>query len=107
MMDQFSRNGYYLFREDITKVKMNQICQLITTGSTNRLKDIDIDLKNNDIKVRLQVNDFAPNFNSKLKITIIKAADFPYFDNLVSYQSALSNRPDNTHNIYFSLLGKK
>ena len=106
-MDQFSRSGYYLFREDIKKVKMNQICQLITTGSTNRLKDIDIDLKNNDVKVRLTVNDFAPNFNSKLKITIIKTSDFPYFDNMVTYQAALSNRPDHTQNLYFNLLGKR
>jgi len=105
-MDQFSRNGYYIFREDITKVKMSQICQLITTGASNRLKDISIDLKNNDIKARLIVNDFAPNFNSKLKITIIKTADFPYFDSLISYQSAISNRPDHTQNLYF-FLGKR
>ena len=29
---------------------MNQLCQLVTLGSMNRLKDIEIDLKNNDIK---------------------------------------------------------
>jgi hypothetical protein len=105
-MDQFSRNGYYVFREDVARVKMNQICQLITSGSTNKLKDIDIDLKNNDIKNRLVVNDFAPNFNSKLQITIIKTANFAYFDNLVSYQNTLSNRSD-TNNVYFNLLGKR
>lgn len=41
-MDQFSRNGYYVFREDLSRVKMNQICQLITSGSTNKLKDISL-----------------------------------------------------------------
>ena len=35
---------------------MNQLCQLVTLGSTNRLKDIEIDLKNTDIKNRLLVN---------------------------------------------------
>ena len=85
---------------------MNQICQLITSGSTNKLKDINIDLKNSDIKNRLVVNDFAPNFNSKLQTTIIKNTDFAYFDNLVSYQNALSNRSD-TNNAYFTLLGKR
>ena len=85
---------------------MNQICQLITSGSTNKLKDINIDLKNSDIKNRLVVNDFVPNFNSKLQTTIIKNTDFAYFDNLVSYQNALSNRSD-TNNAYFTLLGKR
>ena len=32
---------------------MNQLCQLVTLGSMKRLKDIEIDVKNNDIKNRL------------------------------------------------------
>lgn len=107
MIDHFSRNGYYLFREDITTTKMNQICQLITSGSLNRLKDINIELKNNDIKNRLTVNDFAPNFTTKLKLTIIKTKDYPYFDNLVSYESGLSTRTEHSSHQYYSLLGKR
>lgn len=66
---------------------MNQICQLITAGSSNRLKDIVIDLKNNDIKNRLSVNDFIANFSSKLKITVIKTKYYSYFDSLLALQS--------------------
>ena len=56
MIDNFTRNGCYVFREDVSRAKMNQICQLITTGSMNRLRDIEIDLKNNDLKARLLLN---------------------------------------------------
>lgn len=107
MIEQFSRSGYYLFREDVSKPKMNQICQLITSGSLNRLKDISIELKNNDIKNRLTVNDFTPNFSTKLKITIIKTKDYPYFDNLVSYESGLSTRTDHSTHQFYSYLGKR
>lgn len=56
MIDNFSKSGCYVLREDISKLRMNQLCQLVTLGSMNRLKDIEIDLKNNDIKNRLTVN---------------------------------------------------
>lgn len=107
MMDQFSRNGYYVLREDISLSKMNQICQLIMAGSMNRLKDVNIDLKNNDIKAKITFNDFVPNFSSKLKLTIIKNKDYAYFDSLISYQSGLSSRTESLHGNYYSLLGKR
>jgi hypothetical protein len=53
-------------------------------GSSNRLKDINIDLKNNDIKNRLVVNDFTLNFTSKMKITVIKTKYYLHFDNLLN-----------------------
>lgn len=92
MIDNFARTGYYLFREDISLTRMNQICQLVTAGSSNRLKDITIDLKNNDVRNRLTVNDFVPNFSSKMKITIIKTKYYSHFDNLLTYQSLLSKQ---------------
>lgn len=73
---------------------MNQICQLITAGSSNRLKDIPVDLKNNDVKTRLTVNDFIPNFTSKMKITIIKTKNYVQFDNLLTYQNLISSKAD-------------
>jgi hypothetical protein len=85
---------------------MNQLCQMITSGSANRLKDISVELKNNEIKTRLTVNDFVPNFTSKLKITLIKNSNYPYFENLISYESSLANRSDRL-NAYYTLLGKK
>jgi len=56
MIDHFSRTGYYLFKEDISKKKMNQIWNLIEYASTNRLRDIPFNIKNNDIKNRLNIN---------------------------------------------------
>jgi hypothetical protein len=79
---------------------------MITSGSSNRLKDISFDLKNNDIKTRLSVNDFVPNFTSKLKISLIKNSNYPYFDSLISYENSLANRGDRL-NAYYTLLGKK
>lgn len=76
---------------------MNQLCQLITAGSSNRLKDIPIDLKNNEIKTRLIVNDFVPNFTSKMKITIIKTKNYIHFDHLLTYQNLVSSKAD-SHN---------
>ncbi len=107
MIDNFSKNGYYIIREDISRKKMNQICQLITSGSMNRLKDVDIDLKNNDIKNRLTFNDFIPNFTTKLKITLIKNKNYSYFNSLITYQSGLLNRIDHNRNNYYSFLGKR
>jgi len=85
---------------------MNQICQLVTAGSFNRLKDIQIDLKNNDIKNRLIVNDFVPNFNTKLKITIIKTKHYAHFDSLVGYENNLNIKSD-LSSYYYTLLGKR
>lgn len=61
------------------KTRMNQICQLISAGSANRLKDIPLDIKNADLKARLLPNEFTPNFSSKVKITLIKTKNYPYF----------------------------
>jgi hypothetical protein len=72
LLENFSRCGYYLFKEDVTRTKMNQICQFITAGAANRLKDIPVPITNNEIAARFTVNDFAPNFSSKMKITLIK-----------------------------------
>ena len=107
MIDSFSRNGYHILREDISREKMNQICQLITSGSMNRLKDIPVDLKNNDIKVKLSMNDFTPNFITKLKITLIKNQNYSYFNSLVTYQNVLQNKAEYPQNVYYSLLGKR
>jgi hypothetical protein len=106
LMDHFSRTGSYIFKEDVSKTKMNQICQLITSGSMNRLKDIPINLNNNEIKARLMVNEFIPNFSTKMKITIIKTKYYSHFDNLISYQNNLSIKSD-THASYYTLLGKR
>ena len=40
MIDNFTKNGCYVLREDVSRTRMNQLCQLIATGSMNRLKDI-------------------------------------------------------------------
>jgi hypothetical protein len=72
----------------------------------NRLKDIPIELKNNDIKTRLLVNDFVANFTTKMKITVIKTRYYSYFDSLVSYQNGLNIKPD-MHSFYYTLLGKR
>jgi hypothetical protein len=63
----------------VPKTRMNQICQLISAGSANRLKDIPLDIKNADLKARLLPNEFTPNFSSKVKITLIKTKNYPYF----------------------------
>ena len=107
MIDNFSRNGCYVLREDIPKVRMNQLCQLVVSGSMNRLKDIEVDLKNNDIKNRLIINEFVPNFNSRLKITLIKSRNYAYFNNLLTYQNTLLSRADNQQISYYPLLGRK
>ena len=86
---------------------MNQLCQLVTSGSTNRLKDIEVDLKNNDIKIRLLVNDFVPNFISRLKMTLIKNKDYAYFNNLLTYQSTFLSRVENQQMSVYPLLGRK
>lgn len=93
-MDSFTRNGYSIFKEDVPRTRMNQLCQLLTVGSSNRLKDIPLDLKNGEIKGRLMVNDFQPNFTSRVKITLIKARHYPYFEQLIAYQGLLSARND-------------
>jgi hypothetical protein len=107
MIDNFSRNGCYVLREDVSRVRMNQLCQLITAGSMNKLKDVPIDLKNNDVKNRLLINEVAPNFSSKLKITIIKNKDYAYFNNLLAYQNNLLSRDQNQSSSYYPLLGRK
>lgn len=107
MIDNFSRNGCYVLREDVSQARMNQLCQLITSGSMNRLKDIEIDLKNADLKARLILNDYVPNFMSKLKITLIKNRDYAYFNSLLTYQSFLSGRAENQQNSYYPLLARK
>lgn len=56
MIDNFSRNGCYVLREDVNRNRMNQLCQLVIAGSMNKLKDIPFDLKNSDIKNRLTIN---------------------------------------------------
>jgi hypothetical protein len=94
-------------REDVSRSKMNQICQLIVSGSSNHLKDIEIDLKNNDVKTRLLINEFVPNFTSKLKITIIKNKDYCYYNSLISYQNGLLTRGDHHQSTYYALLGKR
>ena len=58
---------------------MNQICQFITAGAANRLKDIQIPITNADVAARFTVNDFAPNFSSKMKITLIKTKYYSHF----------------------------
>lgn len=73
---------------------MNQLCQVLTAASSNRLKDIPLELKNAELKARLQVNDSAPNFTSRLKITLIKTKHYAYFEQLLAYQSLLSARND-------------
>ena len=107
MIDNFSRNGCYVLREDVSRARMNQLCQLITSGSMNKLKDIPVDLKNNDIKNRLVVNEVVPNFNSKLKITIIKNKDYAYFNNILAFQNNLLSKNDHHHSNYYPLLGRK
>jgi hypothetical protein len=94
LMDNFTRNGYCLFKEEVPCTRMNQLCQLLTTGSSNRLKDITLELKNGEWKGRLLVNDFQPNFTSRTKITLIKAKHYPYFEQLLAYQSLLAARND-------------
>lgn len=46
LIDSFSRNGFHLFREDLSRTRMNQLCQLLTAAGSNRLKDIPLELKN-------------------------------------------------------------
>lgn len=85
---------------------MNQICQLITAGSTNRLKDLPFDVKNNDVRNRLNVNEFVPNFTTKSKITIIKTKNYAYFETLLTNQNTLNGRPD-ASNAFYGNLGRK
>lgn len=40
LIDNFSRSGYCLFREEVPRARMGQLCQIITAGSANRLKDV-------------------------------------------------------------------
>lgn len=40
MADNFGKTGFFILREDISRSKMNQLCQLIISGSMNRLKDV-------------------------------------------------------------------
>lgn len=94
LIENFSRSGYFLFREDVPRARMSQICQLLTAGSSNRLKDIPLELKNGELKGRLLTNDFAPNFTSRLKITLIKARHYPYFEQLLTYQTLFASRND-------------
>ena len=107
MIDNFSRNGCYVLREDISESRMNQLSQLISLGSMNRLKDVEVDLKSNDVKVRLLINDFIPNFSSKLKITLIKNKNYADFNSLLTYQSGLMNKSDNHQSSYYALLGRR
>jgi hypothetical protein len=106
LIEHFCRTGYYIFKEDVSRTKMNQICQLITFGSTNRLKDIPINLNNNDIKSRLLVNDFVANFSTKMKITLIKTKYYPHFDNLLASQNNASSKQE-LQSSYYTLLGKR
>jgi hypothetical protein len=94
LMEGFTRTGYCLFKEEVPRTRMNQLCQLVTAGSANRLKDIPLELKNGDLKARLLVNDFTPNFSSKVKITLIKARHYPYFEQLLAFQGLHGARND-------------
>lgn len=107
MIDYFSKTGFYVFREGVSQSKMHQICQLISSGSMNRLRDVQLNIKNNDLKTRLSFNETVPNFSSKLKITLIKDKDYGYFHSLVGYQNSLLTKTDHHQSSYYSLLGKR
>jgi hypothetical protein len=82
---------------------MNQICQFITAGAANRLKDIPIPISNNDVAARFTVNDFAPNFSSKMKITLIKTKYYSHFEQLLALQTLNAQKVENSA----SLIGRK
>ena len=64
-------------------------------------------MKNNDVKNRLVVNEFVPNFISRLKISLIKNKDYAYFNNLLTYQNTLLGRVDHQQISYYPLLGRR
>jgi hypothetical protein len=42
LIENFSRSGYCLFKEDVPRSRMSQLCEIITAGSAGRLKDISL-----------------------------------------------------------------
>lgn len=106
MIDSFSRVGFYLFREEVTLKKLNQLCQLITYGGSNKLKDIPLEFKNNELKAKVNPNETLPGFNTKIRMTIIKSQHYHHFENMVSFENSLNIKPD-FNNIYYTFLAKK
>ena len=90
LIEQFSRSGYILFKEEISRERMGQICQIITLGSTNRLKDIQLNLKNLYSEKRLSVNEQVPHFTSKMQKTTMESKHYQAYDTYISYQNSFN-----------------
>jgi hypothetical protein len=72
LVNQFTNFGYVVFREDLSKEKALELCQLISLGAENKLKPIKIDFNKDEYKNRIVIEDTNPT-TSKIKITLISS----------------------------------
>ena len=106
LMTQFSQVGYYLFKENISFQKCEELCSLFTLGGEGKLKPIPCDFKTKDYATKLSPAAAPLAKKSQMKIIYIKSSKYEMYEDITNLPSNLPVRPENNSSMFYSSLNQ-